>query len=118
MCIHRETNTARVEMQTNSPESVTSSRMSRGFPSSMAAQIALMETDAEVKRAIARLADTKAECNEQNSYDRAMIPEIGTVQNHVKSSIQSSSNSQTAQTAKMEAMRQRCPNRRSKDTCR
>ena len=65
------------------------------------AKTALLEAEAEAKRALTRLADTRAECSEQH---RAITAEIEAVQKAVRNGLRANSQQQTVQAARVDAM--------------
>ena len=65
------------------------------------ARTVMLEADAEAKRGLARLVDTHAECSEQH---KGIAAEIETVKFSVKRSLQASSQQQTVQSIKVDAM--------------
>ena len=84
--------------------STTSSRRSsayRAFEEAAAAQTAMLQAETEAQRALARLADTRAECNEQHEI---MTAELEALQDSVKGSLRSATQQTTVQAAKVDAM--------------
>ena len=84
--------------------STTSSRRSsayRAVEEAAAARTSMLEAEAEAQRALARLADTRAECNEQH---KIMTAELEAMQDSVKGSLRSATQQTTVQAAKMGAM--------------
>ena len=61
----------------------------------------MLQAETEAQRALARLADTRAECNEQH---QAMTAELEAMQNSVKCSLRSATQQTTVQAAKVDAM--------------
>ena len=66
-----------------------------------ASRTAMLDAEAEANCALARLADTRAQCSEQH---KAIAAEIDAVQCFVKESCRASSQQQTVQSAKVDAM--------------
>ena len=66
-----------------------------------AARTAKLPAEAEAQRALARLADTRAECNEQQ---KVIVAELEAMQNSVKSSPRAANQQNTVQSAKVDAM--------------
>ena len=81
--------------------STSSRRSSRAVEEAAEARTAMLQAEAEAKRALARLADTRAECNEQH---QAITSELKALQNSVKSSLRAASQLTTVQAAKVDAM--------------
>ena len=84
--------------------SITSSRRSSAFRAveeAAAARTAKLPAEAEAQRALARLADTRAECNEQQ---KVIVAELEAMQNSVKSSPRAANQQNTVQSAKVDAM--------------
>ena len=61
----------------------------------------MLQTEAETPPALARLADTRAECNEQH---KIMTAELEAMQDSVKGSLRSATQQTTVQAAKVDAM--------------
>ena len=61
----------------------------------------MLKADAEALRALARLADTRAECNEQH---QAITAELETMQTSVKESLRTVTQQTTVQAAKVDAL--------------
>ena len=84
--------------------STTSSRRSsayRAVEEAAAARTAMLQAEAEAQRALARLAGTRAECNEQH---KVMTAELEATQDAVKCSLRSATQQTTVQAAKVDAM--------------
>ena len=84
--------------------STTSSRRSSAFRAveeAAAARTAMLQTEAEAQRALASLADTCAECNEQH---KVMTAELEAMQDSVKCSLRDATQQTTVQAAKVDAM--------------
>ena len=84
--------------------STTSSRRSsayRAVEEAAAARTAMLQAEAEAQRALARLADTRAECNEQH---KVMTAELEALQDSVKGSLRSATQQTTVQAAKVDAI--------------
>ena len=84
--------------------SITSSRRSSAFRAveeAAAARTVKLPAEAEAQRALARLADTRAECNEQH---KVIVAELEAMQNSVKSSLRAANQQNTVQSAKVDAM--------------
>ena len=69
-----------------------------------AARTAMLEDAAEASRALARLADTRAECYEQR---KAIATEVEAVQCSMRDTLRASSQQQTLHSAKVDAMEYR-----------
>ena len=61
----------------------------------------MLQAEAEAQRALARLADTRAECNEQH---QAMTAELEAMQDSVKRSLRDATQPTTVQAAKVDVM--------------
>ena len=61
----------------------------------------MLQAETEAQRALARLADTRAKCNEQH---KVMTAELKALQDSVKSSLRSATQQTTVQAAKVDAM--------------
>ena len=61
----------------------------------------MLQAETEARRALARLADTRAECNEQHNV---MTAELEALQDFVKGSLRSATQQTTVQAAKVDAM--------------
>ena len=84
--------------------SITSSRRSSAFGAveeAAAFRTVKLPAEAEAQRALARLADTRAECNEQH---KVIVAELEAMQNSVKSSLRAANQQNTVQSAKVDAM--------------
>ena len=82
----------------------TSSRRSSAYRTveeAAAALTAMLQAEAEAQRALARLADTRAEGNEQH---KIMTAELEAMQDSVKGSLRSATQQTTVQAAKMDAI--------------
>ena len=94
----------RDELARNCTTSTTSSRRSsayRAVEEAAAARTAMLQAEAEAQRALARLADTRAECNEQH---KVMTAELEALEDSVKGSLRSVIQQTTVQAAKVDAM--------------
>ena len=92
------------ELARDGTASTTSSRRSsayRAVEEAAAARTAMLQAEAEAQRALARLADTRAECNEQH---KVMTAELEALQDSVKGSLRSATQQTTVQAAKVDAM--------------
>ena len=84
--------------------SSTSSRRSsayRAVEEVAAARTAMLKAEAEAQRALTRLADTRAECNEQH---QAITAELEAMQTSVKESLRAATQQTTVQAAKVDAL--------------
>ena len=84
--------------------STTSSRRSSvnlAFEEAAAARTAMLQAEAEAQRALARLADTRAECNEEH---KVMTAELEDMQDSVKCSLRCATQQTTVQAEKVPAM--------------
>ena len=84
--------------------SSTSSRRSsayRAVEEAAEARTAMLQAEAEAKRALARLADTRAECAEQH---QAIAAELEAMRCSVKGSLRAASQQRTLEAAKVDAM--------------
>ena len=84
--------------------SSTSSRRSsayRAVEEAAAARTAMLKAEAEAQRALARLADTRAECNEQH---QSITAELEAMQSSVKDSLRAATHQTTVQAAKVDAL--------------
>ena len=84
--------------------STTSSRQSstfRAVEEATAARTAMLQAEDEAQRALACLAHTRPECNEQH---KVMAAELEAMQNSVKSSMRAANQQNTVQSAKVDAM--------------
>ena len=89
------------ELTHDGTASTTSSRRSyRAVEEAAAARSAMLQAEAEAQRALARLADTRAECNEQH---KVMTAELEALQDSVKGSLRSATQQTTVQAAKVDA---------------
>ena len=82
----------------------TSSRRSsayRAVEEAAAARTAMLKAEAEGQRALTRLADTRAECNEQH---QAITAELEAMQTSVKESLRAATQQTTVQAAKVDAL--------------
>ena len=61
----------------------------------------MLQAEAETQRALARLVDSRAECNEQH---KVMAAELEAMQSSVKKSLGATNQQHTVQSAKMDAM--------------
>ena len=87
--------------------STTSSRRSSAYwavQEAAAARTAMLQAEAEAQRALARLADTRTECNEQHKVKTA---ELETMQDSVKCSLRAATQHTTLQASKVDAMEYR-----------
>ena len=87
--------------------SIASSRKSsayRAVEEAAAARTAMLQAEAEAQRALAQLADTRAECNEQR---KVMTAELEAMQSSVKDSLRVTNQQHTVQCAKVDAMEYR-----------
>ena len=66
-----------------------------------AARTAVLQAEAEAQRALARPANTRAECKEQH---KVMAAELEAMQNSVKGSLRAANQQNTVQSAKVDAM--------------
>ena len=92
------------ELARDGVTSTTSSRRSsayRAVEEAAAARTAMLQAETEAQRALARLADTRAECNEQH---KVMTAKLETLQDSVKGSLRSATQQTTVQAAKVDAM--------------
>ena len=92
------------ELARHGATSTTSSRRSsayRAVEEAAAARTAMLQSETEAQRALARLADTRAECNEQH---KVMTAELEALQDSVKGSLMSATQQTTVQAAKVDAM--------------
>ena len=92
------------DLARDSATSTTSSRRSsayRAVEEAAAARTAMLQAETEAQRALARLADTRAECNEQH---KIMTAELEALQDSVKGSLRSATQQTTVQAAKVDAM--------------
>ena len=92
------------ELARDGTTSTTSSRRSsayRAVEEAAAARTAMLRAETEAPRALARLADTRAECNEQH---KVMTAELEALQDSVKGSLRSATQQTTVQAAKRDAM--------------
>ena len=84
--------------------STTSSRRSsayRAVEEAAAARTAMLQAEAEAQQALTRLADTRAECNEQH---KVMTAELEAMQDSVKCSLRAATQQTTVQAAKVDDM--------------
>ena len=84
LCVQNELNCDNASSIRNGTTSIASSRRSsayRAVEEAAAARTAMLQAEAEAKRALARLADTRVECNEQH---KVMVAELEAMQNSVK----------------------------------
>ena len=84
--------------------STTSSRKSSAYrvvEEAATARFAVLQAETEAQRALACLADTRAECNEQH---KVMTAELEALQDSVKGSLRRATQQTTVQAAKMDAM--------------
>ena len=92
------------ELTRDGPASTASSRRSsayRAVEEAAAARTAMLQAEAEAQRALARLADTSAECIEQHMV---MTAELEALLDSVKGSLRSATQQTTVQAAKVDAM--------------
>ena len=73
----------------------------RAVEEAAAARTAMLNAEAEAKRALARLADTRAECNEQH---QAITTELEAMQKVMQDGLRNNSQQQTVQAARVDAM--------------
>ena len=73
----------------------------RAIEEAAAARTAMLQAEIEAQRALARLAETRAECNEQH---KVMTAELEALQDSVKGSLRSATQQTTVQAAKVDAM--------------
>ena len=103
LCVKNELNCCNASSVREGTISTTSSRQSSAFRAveeAAAARTAMLHAEAEAQRALARLADTRAECNEQH---KVVAPELEAMQNSVKSSLRAANQQITVQSAKVDA---------------
>ena len=104
LCVENELNRDNASSVCDSTVSTSSSRRSsacRAVEEAAAARSAILQAEAEAQRALARLAETRAECNEQH---KVMAAEMEAMQNSVKSSVRSANQQNTVESAKVDAM--------------
>ena len=92
------------ELARDATASTTSSRRSsayRAVEEAADARTAMLQPEAEAQRALTRLADTRAECNEQH---KVLTAELEALQDSVKGSLRSVTQQTTVQAAKVDAM--------------
>ena len=104
LCVEEELNRDNTSSIRDGTISNTSSRRSsvfRAVEEAAAARTAMLQAEAEARRALARLLDTRAECNEQH---KIMAAELEAMQNSMKSSLRAANQQNTEQPAKVDAM--------------
>ena len=104
LCVENELKCNNASSIRDGTISTTSSRRFLAFSAveeAAAARTALLQAEAEAQRALAGLADTRAECNDQH---KVMAVELEAMQNSVKSSLRAANQQNTVQSAKVNAM--------------
>ena len=104
LCVQDELTRENASSYRDGTVSTTSSRKSsayRAVEEAAAARTAMLQAEAEAQRALARLADTRVECNEQH---KVMTAELEASQNSVKCSLRTATQQTTVQAAKVDAM--------------
>ena len=104
LCVQNELTRENVSSYRDSTVSTTSSRRSspyRAVDEAAAARTAMIQAEAEAQLALAHLADTRAECNEQH---KVMAAELEAMQDSVKCSLRAATQQTTVQAAKVDAM--------------
>ena len=104
LCVQDELTRENASTYRDGTVSTTSLRRSsayRAVEEAAAARTAMLQAEDEAQRALARLADTRAECNEQH---KVMTAELEAMQDSVKCSLRSATQQTTAQAAKVDAM--------------
>ena len=104
LCMRGEMSGGNAPSMRNGTTSVASSRLSltyRPVEETAAARTAKLDAEAEAQQTLARLADTRAECNEQH---KVITAELEAMQNSVKESLRANSGQQTVQSAKVDAI--------------
>ena len=107
LCMQDELDRNNVQSIRDGATSNASSRRSsasRAEEKAAAAKTAMFQEETGAQRALARFADTRAECNEQH---KAMPAEFEALQSSVKESLRATNKQRTAQFAKVDAMRYR-----------
>ena len=104
LCMQDELDCANAQSFRDCATSMASSRRSSAYRAvevAAAARTAMLQAEAEAQRAFARLADTRAESNEQHN---AMTAELEAMQSSVKESLRATNQQHTVQFAKVDAM--------------
>ena len=104
LCVQDELTRENASSYRDGTVSTTSSRSSSAYrvvEEAAAARTAMLQAEAEAQRALARLTDTRAECNEQH---KVMTAELGAMQVSVKCSLRTATQQTTVQAAKVDAM--------------
>ena len=104
LCVQEELARDSASSFSDGTTSSTSSRRSsayRAVEEAPAAMTAMLKAEAEAQRALTRLADTRAECNEQH---QAITAELEAVQTSVKESLRAATQQTTVQAAKVDAL--------------
>ena len=104
LCVQDEVARDSASSYRDGTASTTSSRRStlfRAVEEAGAARTAVLQAEAEAQRALARLADTRAECNEQH---KAITAELEATQDSVKCSLRATTQQTTVQAAKVDAI--------------
>ena len=104
LCVHDELTRENASSYRGGTVSTTSSRRSsayRAVEEAVAARTAMLQAEAGAQRALARLADTRTECNEQHNV---MTAELEALQDSVKCSLRAATQQTTVQAAKADAM--------------
>ena len=104
LCVQDELTRENASSCRDGTASTTSSRRSsvyRAVEEAAAARTAMLQAEAEAQRALARLADTRAECIEQH---KVMTAELEAMQDSVKCSLRSAIQQTTVQAANVDAM--------------
>ena len=104
LCMRDETGSDNAPSVRDGATSMAFSRRSsayRAVEEAAAARTAMLEAEAEAKRGLARLADTRAECSEQH---KEIATKIEAVQCLVKESLRARCQQHTVQSAKVDAI--------------
>ena len=104
LCMQDELDRDNAQSIRDGTTSIASSRRSsayRAAEEATAARTAMLQAEAETQRALARLVDNRAECNEQH---KVMAAELEAMQSSVKKSLGATNQQHTVQSAKMNAM--------------
>ena len=104
LCVQDEVARDSASSYRDGTASTTSSRRStaiRAVEEAAAARTAMLQAETEAQRALACLADTRAECNEQH---KAITAELEAMQDSVKCSLRAATQQTTVQAAKVDAI--------------
>ena len=104
LCMQDELNRDNAQSIRHYSTSIASSRKSlayRAVEEAAAARTAMLQAQAAAQRALARLADTRAECNELH---KVMAAALEAMQSSVKDSLMATNQQQTVQSAEGDAM--------------